>query len=147
MNGPAPSVRPVELRDVPVLTTLAATLGYPATEAQIRVRLERVLADREHALFVAEDAAGRVVGWVHVFINKLLESDARAEIGGLVSDPTARRQGIGRALMQQAEQWAKGRGLPAVSLRTNIKRIDAHRFYESLGYTTAKTQFNYRKPI
>lgn len=142
-----PTTRPVEPRDVPALTRLAGELGYPSTEAQIGARLARVLADPEHAVFVAEEPTGRVVGWVHVFINKLLESDPRAEIGGLVADPAVRRQGIGRGLMQQAEVWAKGLGLAVVSLRTNIKRTDAHKFYESLGYATAKTQITYRKQL
>jgi len=143
----APSVRGAGQQDVPALARLAGELGYPSTEAQISVRLKRVLSDPEHAIFVAEDATGQVAGWLHVFINKLLESDARAEIGGLVADPAKRRQGIGRALMQRAEQWSRERGLSAVSLRTNSKRIDAHKFYESLGYTAAKTQFNYRKQL
>lgn len=147
MSQVTPQVRPVESRDVPALARLSGELGYPSTGAQVSARLARVLADREHAVFVAEDAAGQVAGWVHVFIYKLLESDPRAEIGGLVADPAARRQGIGRALMQRAEQWSRERGLPVVSLRTNIKRADAHRFYESLGYTSAKTQFNYRKQL
>jgi GNAT superfamily N-acetyltransferase len=110
-------------------------------------RLARVLPDQEHAVFLAEDGTCRVLGWVHVYINKLIESDARAEIGGLVTDPAERRKGIGRRLMQQAEGWAKGRGLSMVSLRTNITRIEAHQFYESLGYRQAKTQFTYRKPL
>lgn len=147
VSPPPPRVRPVEPRDGPALTRLTGELGYPSTEAQIGARLARVLADPEHAIFVAEDTTARVVGWIHVFINKLIETDARAEIGGLVADPTVRRQGIGRGLMLQAEAWTKGRGLSAVSLRTNIKRADAHKFYESLGYVQAKTQFNYRKQL
>ena len=147
MNQGSPLVRPIEPRDTPALCRLAEELGYPSTEEQIGARLQRVLADRAHAVFVAEDTTGLVVGWVHVFINKLLESDARAEIGGLVADPAMRRQGIGRALMQQAEQWGRERGLQVVSLRSNVKRTDAHRFYEQLGYATAKTQLNLRKQL
>ncbi len=147
MNRAAPRVRPVEPRDGPDLVRLAEALGYPATAGQVQARLARVAADPEHAVFVAENQAGQVVGWVHVFINKLLESDPRAEIGGLVTDPAARRQGIGRTLMQQAEAWSRGHGLKAVSLRTNIKRTEAPRFYESLGYVSVKTQYNYRKQL
>ena len=147
LNQGAPLVRPVASRDTPALCRLAGELGYPSTEEQIRARLQRVLADHEHAVFVAEDSNGVVVGWVHVYINKLLESDARAEIGGLVADPAMRRQGIGRALMQQAEQWGRARGLQVVALRSNVKRTEAHRFYEQLGYATAKTQLNLRKQL
>ncbi len=147
VKKPAPIVRSASPDDVPALTKLAVDLGYPSTEEQISARLKRVTADTEHAVFVAEDSTGRVVGWVHVFINKLLESDARAEIGGLVADPSVRRQGIGRALMERGEHWARTRGLLVIALRTNIKRTEAHRFYESLGYLAAKTQHSYRKQL
>jgi GNAT superfamily N-acetyltransferase len=143
----APRIRPVEPRDGPALIRLAEALGYPSTAEQIRARLARIAADPEHAVFVAENSDGQVIGWVHVFISKLLESDPRAEIGGLVADPAVRRQGVGRALMQHAEAWSCARGLKVVSLRTNIKRADAHHFYESLGYAPAKTQHNYRKQL
>jgi GNAT superfamily N-acetyltransferase len=143
----ASRIRPVGPRDGPALVRLAEALGYPSTAEQIQARLARIAADPEHAVFVAEIPGGPVAGWVHVFINKLLESDPRAEIGGLVADPAVRRRGIGRALMQEAEAWSRARGLKVVSLRTNIKREDAHRFYESLGYTSAKTQLNYRRQL
>jgi GNAT superfamily N-acetyltransferase len=147
VNRAAPRVRPVGSRDTPGLVRLAEALGYPSTAEQIQTRLARIAADPEHAVFVAEDPAGRVLGWVHVFVNKLLESDLRAEIGGLVTDPAARRQGVGRALMAEAEAWSRDRGLKTVSLRTNIKRTEAHRFYEGLGYTSVKTQYNYRRQL
>ena len=147
VNPAPPRVRSVESRDVSALTRLAGELGYPSSADQIGARLKRVLADHEHAIFVAEDSTGTVVGWVHVFINKLLESDPRAEIGGLVTDPAVRRQGIGRVLMQQAEKWARAHGMAVVGLRSNIKRTEAHQFYGNLGYTSAKTQFNFRKQL
>lgn len=140
-------IRAAGPEDVPELARLAGELGYPSTAAQIGARLKRVTADRKHTVMVAADDAGRLAGWVHVFINKLLESDPRAEIGGLVADPARRRQGIGRALMQHAEDWARQQGVVMVSLRSNIKRADARPFYERIGYTAAKTQLNFRKQI
>lgn len=140
-------IRAAEPRDVPELARLAGELGYPSTVTEIAARLARVAADPEHLVLVAEDANGRVGGWVHVFMNKLLESDVRAEIGGLVADPALRRRGIGRNLMAHAEARARERRLPMVSLQSNIRRTEAHQFYERLGYTVAKTQLNFRKEL
>ncbi len=68
-----------------------------------------------------------------------------AEIGGLVVDTQARRQGIGRALMAQAEVWAKEHGFAEVRLRSGLHRADAHEFYQSVGYELAKTSHMFRK--
>jgi GNAT superfamily N-acetyltransferase len=102
-------VRAATLADAAALAPLSGQLGYPATSEEIARRLRRILDDAEHAVFVAE-AAGRVAGWVHVFVSRTVEANARAEIGGLVVDEAARSQGIGRALMARAEAWAREKG-------------------------------------
>lgn len=140
-------IRAARPGDAPDLARLAGELGYPSPGPQIKGRFERIGSDRDPAVLVAEDNSGRIGGRVHVFINKLLESDPRAEIGGLVADPAMRRQGIGRALMPHAEDWTRRRGVEMVSLRSNIKRVDAHQFHEGIGYTVAKTPLNFRKQI
>ena len=45
-----------------------------------------------------------------------------------------KRQGIGRALMKQAIDWAKGRQLPGVMLETQNTNVAACRFYEKCGF-------------
>ena len=42
---------------------------------------------------------------------------------------------------------ADARGLPEVSVRSNVVREESHPFYERLGYTRAKTQHVYRKAL
>lgn len=139
-------IRPARAADAGALAELAGQLGYPSTPGQVRERLAAIERGGQHAVFVAERGQS-VVGWVHVFALLTVESDARAEIGGLVVDVAARGYGVGRALMQQAEEWARARGLPAVSLRSNIIRKQAHAFYEALGYTLLKTQHAFGKKI
>jgi len=88
-----------------------------------------------------------VVGWAHVFVHALVESDTFAEVGGLVVDERERGQGIGKGLMSRVERLARARGARNVSLRSNIIRKDAHAFYEKLGYRIIKTQFAFRKTL
>ncbi|HEV3253105.1 MAG TPA: GNAT family N-acetyltransferase [Candidatus Acidoferrales bacterium] len=150
MNTPpmagATRVRAATLADAAALAPLSGQLGYPATPEETAQRLRRILDDAQHAVFVAE-AAGRVAGWVHVFVYRTMESDARAEIGGLVVDEAARSRGIGRALMAGAEAWAREKGCQAVGLRSNVIREKAHAFYEALGYRLIKTQKCFRKTL
>ncbi len=96
---------------------------------------------------VAQEIHGGVVGWIHVQAVCLLEADLRAEIWGLVVAASVRGSGAGRLLVEAAEQWALGRGLDIVGVRSNVIRRDAHAFYEHLGYEVVKTQKAFRKNL
>lgn len=139
-------IRPARLEDAQALADLATQLGYPTTAAQCHRRFEAIAAHPDHAVFAAEAVAG-VIGWVHVFIYRLLESDRVAEIGGLVVDEGHREAGIGRQLMARAEAWARQQGCTGIYVRSNVVRERAHRFYASLGFTRIKTQYALLKPL
>ena len=140
-------VRPALLTDAGRIAVLSGQLGYPSSAASVRRRLRNLLARRDHAIWVAETEGGIVAGWIHVFVKELLESDREAEIGGLVIDENFRGQGVGKALVERAERWAKARRLKSVYVRSNIVRKDAHAFYQNLGYKIIKTQSAFRKPV
>src|SRR5437667_1502583 len=123
------------------MARLATQLDYPSTIAEVRRRLGRILKQPSHAVFLAEKSDVGVVGWAHVFVHALVESDTFAEVGGLVVDECERGQGIGNRFMKKIESWARARGAKNVSLRSNVIRKDAHAFYEKLGYQIIKTQF------
>ena len=69
------------------------------------------------------------------------------EIGGLVVDEDCHRRGVGRILMEQAEQWACEKGCGAVYLRSNVIRKETHAFYERIGYTNIKRSKTFRKAL
>jgi GNAT superfamily N-acetyltransferase len=140
-------VRAARMTDATRIAALSGQLGYPSSSASVRRRLRSLLANREHAVWVAEPEGGEVAGWIHVFVKQLVESDREAEIGGLVIDKNFRGQGAGKALVERAERWAGARRLKSVYVRSNIVRKDAHPFYQRLGYKIIKTQFAFRKPI
>ena len=134
------AVRPATLADVPALAALATELGYPATAAETRARLESLMAQGgEHRVWVAE-ADGRVIGFLHAYVARHLVSDPHAEIGGLVVADGARGQGVGVRLLEAVHAWARERGFHRVGVHSNVLRADAHRFYEREGYVLEKRQ-------
>ena len=141
------TLRPALPEDVPSLTTLCEALGYPSTENAVGERLAQMSHRPDHALFVAEHASAGIIGWVHVYVGLLLESGRQAEIGGLVVSAAYRRGGVGKRLMQRAEQWALAQHCLAVRLRSNLVREDAHAFYRALGYQVTKTSLTFRKAL
>jgi len=140
-------VRRAALRDAERLAELSSQLGYPSTPGEVKSRLQRIRGHDGHFVGVAEIEDGRVVGWIHACVSHLIESNPRAEIGGLVVDEAWRGSGVGKLLMQHAEDWARSKRLEAVYLRSNVIRKDAHRFYERLGYNNIKTQRAFLKML
>jgi len=131
-------VRVARAADAPALASLAAELGYPTPAGEMLGRLEELIADTSQSVLVAEDH--EVVGWLHVALALSLESGRRAEILGLVVTRTERAKGIGKLLVDGAEEWAAGKGATRIRVRTNVVRDDARRFYARCGYTTSKRQ-------
>ncbi|RME89494.1 MAG: GNAT family N-acetyltransferase [Anaerolineae bacterium] len=139
------TIRLAAASDAEQLAPLCDQLGYPSTPQEVAARMERILGDERHAVFVAADRKGNLIGWVHVYLRPLLEEDLSAEVGGMVVEESYRLHGAGRLLMQHAEDWARQRGCRYVTVRSNIIRTAAHQFYERLGYVRIKTQLAFRK--
>ena len=140
-------IRRAKASDAPRLAVLAGQLGYPATTAQIRVRLQGIQPASQNAVFVADSKKYGVVGWLHVSREALLESDVRAEVNGLVVADGHRSLGAGARLLAAAEDWARKHGCKSMSVRSNVIRERAHKFYERNGYEHFKTQKSFRKPL
>ena len=140
------AVRQMHPEDAAAVAALTTQLGYPSTEDEIRRRYDLIKDRSDARLFVAEES-GNVVGWIHVQATHLLDCDQRAEIWGLVVGEGRRGAGVGRRLVEAAEEWAKSCGLGVMALRSNQLRTGAREFYQRLGYVITKTQNAFRKNL
>ena len=140
------TIRAARASDAAEIAQLTTQLGYDLTHANAADRLSRILLREDQQFFVA-DVDGRAVGWVHVAFAEYADAEAFAVIAGLVVDRDHRRLGIGRALVDRAETWARDRGCSIVRLASSATRKVAHRFYENLGYSNIKTQYSFIKPL
>ncbi len=60
--------------------------------------------------------------------------NAYAYIDDISVDPEHRGEGIGRALMSRAIEWAKSKGFPGMMLETQNNNVGACRLYERCGF-------------
>jgi GNAT superfamily N-acetyltransferase len=141
------TVRLMQREDAVAVADLSEQLGYPATVPEIEQRFDAIAARGDAQVFVAAEPDGRVVGWIHIYCVRLLESDLHGEIGGLVIAEGMRGHGAGHALVSAAEAWAARAGCQTVRVRSQVKREGAHRFYERVGYGYLKTQKNFQKVL
>jgi len=140
-------IRQAQVADANEIARLSGVLGYPSTEFQMERRLSILLVDPRQFVAVAPGSDGRLTGWLAAEQRLLLESGQKAEIVGLVVEPSERRTGVGAALVNAAERWAERLGLGRIVVRSNLARVESHSFYESIGYKPTKTQQAYAKEL
>jgi PhnO protein len=140
------AIRPLSISDAEAVAILNHQLGYPSSVADLLPRIEQLLHSSERAAF-AGILESRFIGWIDVAIERHLQSSDTAVIGGLVVHEDVRGRGIGRRLCQAAEDWARGRGISIVRVRSQIKREDAHRFYLQDGYEQVKISAVFEKKL
>ena len=138
-------ISPMTEVDLVDVAALSAQLGYPTDLGQVTERFHHLLPHVDSGMFVAKRR--RVVGWIHVYGVRLLETDGYAEVGGIVVSEAFRRQGVGQLLIRAGEQWASDQGYKELRLRSGVHRDAAHKFYESVGYEKSKASYMFRKDL
>jgi ribosomal protein S18 acetylase RimI-like enzyme len=131
-------VRPAEERDADAVLALMEALTRPAVAADPRPQRDVFRAHLEHPdarIYVAE-LEGRVAGAVSLwFLPRLNWTTHQAWIPDLYVDPSFRRRGAARALLDACADEARSRGCHVLVLESGHHRDEAHRLYESYGFT------------
>jgi GNAT superfamily N-acetyltransferase len=137
---PSCRIRIAVPEDAPAIARLSDALGYGASGNDNGQALAALIDRSDHVVFVAEDEAGAVIGWIHAFLALRLASESFVEVGGLVVGEESRRRGAGRALLRAVSDWSRDQGCLKIRVRVNAKREEAHRFYIRVGYEQVKDQ-------
>jgi len=97
--------------------------------------LQAIIADPNQMQVVAE-LNGELVGTMQLsFIPGIARMGAwRGQIEGVRTRAGHRGAGIGQAMFEWAIEECRQRGCSLVQLTTDKDRLDAHRFYEKLGF-------------
>jgi GNAT superfamily N-acetyltransferase len=131
-----------DAEDIQKINSEVLQYDYPLEKAKEMLRL--ILALDWQMIYVAE-IDGELVGYVqaHKYLGTYF--DLFVNIIGLAVASEFQGQGVGKALMIATETWAKNNGAKGVRLNSGEKRLEAHAFYEKIGYDKAKLQANFQK--
>ena len=124
---------------VPRLAAFGPPPWRDATEMTSRDHMVIAEELREHppgtVMFVAEDSAGNRLGFIHLEPRTdYYNPTEHAHIANLVVAAHGEGRGIGAALLEQAEKWARDRGYSWVTLTVFAQNERARAVYERAGY-------------
>lgn len=139
-------IRAISIDDVKEVCTICSEdLGYPCDLFLVTEKTKNLNVNRE-AVFVALIDES-VVGFIHVEKYDVLYFETMANILGLAVKSEYRNNGIGKNLINAAEEWAVENQIKAMRLNSGISRANAHDFYRHLGYDSEKEQIRFKKNL
>jgi ribosomal protein S18 acetylase RimI-like enzyme len=137
---PKPKIRDAKPADAERLTELIRELGHEITEKQVRKNLSALKKSGEVPLVASLDK--KVVGMCGVGRRVVIHRPAPlGRITALVVAKEAQGQGIGRMLVEAAEEWMRKKGCQLVEVTSNDRRAEAHAFYRHMGYARTSIRF------
>lgn len=112
--------------------------------------ISAVLQGGRQGAFLARDAQGAACGFVEVSLRDYVEGCSSSPVGyveGIYVAPVCRRRGVGRALLQAAEQWAAARGCVDMGSDAALDDGDSAAFHRAAGFRETDRQVVFLKPL
>lgn len=130
-------IRPARVEEVPDLVAayewLFAPPGSqpPMWDPDLAAKRLAVAIESDVSEMLVAEVDGGIRGICTVYYDiPSVRFGRRAWIEDLAVDPEHRSQGLGKALLDTAKDWARLRGATHIELDSAEVRADAHRFYE-----------------
>ena len=143
-------IRNIKIEDTEAIQRICnISLGYSVSIETVMRQIQKLSEDvNHHYVYVYEDEKlQKVVGFVHAEVYESLYSYSGLNILGLAVLPEFQGKGIGKELMYYLEVNAKNDSVLFVRLNSADYRVEAHKFYESIGYVCDKTQKRFIKRL
>lgn len=123
-----------------------ASIGFlkPVERCVIQDYWKHVLSS--DVILIVAKIEGRIVGSIQVHLCTKQNGAHRAEIAKLITHPHHRRKGIGRLLIEEAEQRAKNNGRTLLVLDTR-EGDPSNLLYTSYGFVKAGRIPDYAKSV
>ena len=129
-------IREADPADIPALTELMNELGYHTTVDEMKTRFENFQNHQDYKTFIAvtDNEISGIVGLTKNFSYE--QNGIYVRVLALVTHTKLRQKGIGKKLMEVAENWAREIGAEKILLNCGNRkeRAIAHLFYEKVGY-------------
>jgi ribosomal protein S18 acetylase RimI-like enzyme len=137
----AVTVRPAREADAEQVASLMTELGYPSTAAGVEGRLRGSL-NRESSCCLVAQANNEVVGFMSAELIPYFPTGSTiSRMTSLVVSSRHRSRGVGETLVEAAATFAREHGCSGIEVTSAERRVDAHRFYQRLGFVRTGLRF------
>lgn len=133
-------IRVATKEDLPAIAQLAAMLWPSENEGILLSEFEAGHGSPDRALYISEEE-NEVIGFVELSLrNDYVEGTSSSPVAYIeaifVKEPY-RKQHIGVALVQQAEEWAREKGCSELASDIEISNIISQNFHRQCGFKEA----------
>jgi len=140
-------IRAAEESDFPeIYNLIKVELGYDDLDkAETLKRLTYFRNSPDWATFIAF-YGGEAAGFIGITKGMAYNIDGfYSQIMALAVSAKYRRLGLGTLLVKKAEEWSLSQGITDICVNSNMKRLEAHMFYEKNGYI--KKSYSFTKTL
>lgn len=130
---------------------LRHTLWPATTDADHETDLREYKRDpATHVIFVAERTDGTLAGFAEVRLRSHVDACVTSPVAfleGWYVDLAERRQGVGRALLEAAEAWARARNCQEFGSDAELDNLMGRAAHRALGFEEGVPTVNFRKTL
>lgn len=126
--------------DLPELVSMEKILFADSPWSMGQFKEEFKGIPRTHFFTVAVDSNNQILGYAGVTV---VAPGVEADVLTIGVLPQHRKNGVGRAFMEQLENWASDRESNAMMLEVGIENAGAISLYETLGYSKISVRKSY----
>lgn len=142
------TIRRLQTQDLPAYFQLRTAL-WPDSAADFALEVAEILSADHLVSFIAEQG-GKLVGFVEVSLRAYAEGCASSPVGyleGWYVTPPYRGSGVGRRLVEAAEDWARAKGCTEMASDTETHNTPSQQAHLHLGYQEVERIVCFRKPL
>ena len=137
--------------DIPQLVPLRYALWDFATPEEHARDLDGMLKEDRWAVLFGHDADGTILGFVEATLrHDYVEGSTSSPVGyveGWYVIPERRKEGIGRRLIEAAEQWAREQGCSEMGSDAELDNEVSHCAHRAIGYEEVIRTVHYHKRL
>ncbi|MGH2374431.1 MAG: aminoglycoside 6'-N-acetyltransferase [Candidatus Methylomirabilaceae bacterium] len=143
-------VRALELADWAEWRRMRCALWPHHTSAEHEVEMKAWLARSDAAVVVCPRESGGLCGFAEVGTRPYADGCRTSPVAfleGWYVDPDARNTGLGRALVEAVEAWARGRALRELASDALLENVQSQQAHVRLGFVEVERTVRYRKSL
>jgi aminoglycoside 3-N-acetyltransferase len=148
---PPATIRPIRETDRDEWIRLRRALWPYHGETELAIEADEMVNTPETTpAFVAQRPNGGLCGMIEVAIREHAVGCSTVRVGYVEAwyvEPEWRRRGIGRLLVERAEEWARSQGCTEMASDTTPQYPLSRAAHTALGYRAVKRVIHFRKPL